>query len=85
MIYKIVINLFSCAQSLSLDLSSCIALKMTQNEKKYPIERAKGSSKKYTAYMKKNHITTETMILISLGICVVSTALGAIIGKRIMK
>jgi hypothetical protein len=33
-----------------VDLDEIINAKCTQNEKKYPVEKAKGKSDKYTAY-----------------------------------
>jgi len=33
-----------------IDLSEAFEAKMRQNEKKYPVEKAKGSHSKYTAY-----------------------------------
>jgi NTP pyrophosphatase (non-canonical NTP hydrolase) len=36
------------ADSLGVDLEEVINSKMDKNEKKYPIEKAKGNSKKYT-------------------------------------
>ena len=36
------------ADSLNVDLEDIINSKMDKNEKKYPVEKAKGNSKKYT-------------------------------------
>ena len=36
------------ADSLGVDLEEIINSKMDKNEKKYPVEKAKGNSKKYT-------------------------------------
>ena len=36
------------ADALNLDISEIINKKMDKNEKKYPVEKAKGNSKKYT-------------------------------------
>ena len=38
------------ADVLGVDLDEIINSKCTQNEKKYPVEKAKGKSDKYTAY-----------------------------------
>ena len=38
------------ADVLGVDLDEIINAKCTQNEKKYPVEKAKGKSDKYTAY-----------------------------------
>jgi NTP pyrophosphatase (non-canonical NTP hydrolase) len=38
------------AQRYDLDLSEALDKKMEKNEKKYPIEKAKGSSKKYNEF-----------------------------------
>ena len=41
------------AHYLKIDLNQTFAKKMAQNEAKYPVEKAKGSHKKYTAYQDK--------------------------------
>lgn len=38
------------AQKYNIDLTTELNKKMEKNEKKYPIEKAKGSNKKYTEY-----------------------------------
>jgi dCTP diphosphatase len=38
------------ADEMGMDLSIAFVEKMKKNEKKYPIEKARGSSKKYTEY-----------------------------------
>ena len=38
------------ADSLGVDLDEIINSKMDKNEKKYPVEKAKGNSKKYTEF-----------------------------------
>ncbi len=38
---------------LKIDLNKAFDKKMAQNEKKYPIEKAKGSHRKYTNYQQK--------------------------------
>ena len=39
---------------LKIDLNEAFDKKMLQNERKYPVAKAKGSHKKYTHYQKKN-------------------------------
>jgi dCTP diphosphatase len=41
------------AHYLKIDLNKTFAKKMAQNEAKYPVEKAKGSHKKYTTYQEK--------------------------------
>ena len=38
------------AQKYDIDLTSALNKKLNKNEKKYPIEKAKGSNKKYTEF-----------------------------------
>lgn len=40
--------LFRFAQKYNVDLSEAFNRKMSKNEKKYPVEKSKGSNKKYT-------------------------------------
>ncbi|MFQ6121030.1 MAG: nucleotide pyrophosphohydrolase [Methanosarcinales archaeon] len=40
--------LLRLAQKYDIDMSEALERKMEKNEKKYPIEKAKGSAKKYT-------------------------------------
>lgn len=42
--------LIRLAQRYDIDLSDALHKKMVKNEKKYPIEKAKGSNKKYTEF-----------------------------------
>ena len=42
--------LLRLAQRYDIDLTSELSKKMAINEKKYPLEKAKGSNKKYTEY-----------------------------------
>lgn len=42
--------LIRLAQRYDIDLTDELGKKMEKNEKKYPIEKAKGSNKKYTEY-----------------------------------
>ena len=42
--------LIRMAQMYDLDLSEALDRKMEKNEKKYPVEKAKGSSKKYNEF-----------------------------------
>lgn len=48
----IILQLFCIAQQTNISIGQCIADKMNKNEIKYPVELAKGSSAKYTAYVK---------------------------------
>jgi len=43
----IAIYLLSLSSVLKVDLSEAIDRKLTQNERKYPVDKSKGSSKKY--------------------------------------
>lgn len=47
-IADIVIYCLSASDSMGFDLSDAIRRKLEQNEAKYPVDKAKGSSKKYT-------------------------------------
>ncbi len=38
------------SHDLDIDIVEAVRSKMEQNERKYPVEKAKGSAKKYTAY-----------------------------------
>ncbi len=44
--------LLSLASVTGTDLSAALVRKMAKNEEKYPVERAKGSARKYHAYTK---------------------------------
>lgn len=44
------IYLIRLVDKLNIDLLSAVDKKITLNEKKYPVERVQGSSKKYTEY-----------------------------------
>ncbi len=44
----IVIFCFSMSDATGIDIEEAIKKKLEQNEKKYPVEKAKGSAKKYT-------------------------------------
>jgi dCTP diphosphatase len=47
-IADIAVYLFELADNLGITLGEAIAAKMTKNGAKYPIEKARGSNKKYT-------------------------------------
>ncbi|MBI4360743.1 nucleotide pyrophosphohydrolase [Candidatus Micrarchaeota archaeon] len=47
-IADIVIYCLSASDSMEFDLSEAVAAKLQKNEEKYPVEKAKGNSKKYT-------------------------------------
>jgi NTP pyrophosphatase (non-canonical NTP hydrolase) len=49
----IAIYLFELADNLQIDLASAIEAKLIKNAKRYPAEQARGSSKKYTEYLRK--------------------------------
>jgi len=44
----VIVYCIQMADSLGVDLEDIINSKMDKNEKKYPVEKAKGNSKKYT-------------------------------------
>jgi len=46
----VAIYLFLLAHELGIDLEKAYLDKMRKNDKKYPVEKAKGSRKKYTEY-----------------------------------
>ena len=46
----VAIYLFLLAHELGIDLEKAYLDKMRKNDKKYPVEKAKGSSRKYTEY-----------------------------------
>ena len=47
-IADVAIYLFELADNLGVDLLAAVNAKLAKNEAKYPIEKAKGSAKKYT-------------------------------------
>lgn len=49
-IADIQLYLIRLADKLDIDIDSACWIKISKNEKKYPIEKVKGSSKKYTDY-----------------------------------
>ncbi len=44
----VAIYLFELADNMKIDLSKAISEKLDKNAKKYPVNKAKGSAKKYT-------------------------------------
>jgi dCTP diphosphatase len=50
----VLIYLIRLADKLDIDLEASVDKKMLLNAEKYPVERVKGSSKKYTAYPSKS-------------------------------
>lgn len=52
-IADIAIYLLELADNLQIDIASAIEKKLITNAKKYPIEKARGSSKKYTEHARK--------------------------------
>ncbi len=51
-IADIAIYLLELADNLQIDVASAIEAKLTENAKKYPAEKVRGSSKKYTEYVR---------------------------------
>jgi len=49
-IADVAVYLIELADNLGVDLSKAIAEKMAHNEAKYPADKVRGSSKKYTEY-----------------------------------
>src|ERR1700733_10237026 len=49
-IADVAVYLIELADNLGIDLAQAIAEKMAHNEAKYPAEKVRGSSKKYTEY-----------------------------------
>ena len=49
-IADIAMYLFELADNLGIDLLDAMEKKLKKNEEKYPVEKAKGSHKKYTEY-----------------------------------
>ena len=49
-IADIALYLFELADNLGVDLLDAMEKKLEKNEKKYPVEKAKGSHKKYTEF-----------------------------------
>jgi NTP pyrophosphatase (non-canonical NTP hydrolase) len=49
-IADVAVYLIELADNLGIDLAKAIAEKMAHNEAKYPTDKARGSSKKYTEY-----------------------------------
>ena len=56
-IADIAVYLFELADSLDIDLIEIMEAKLVKNAKKYPAERVRGSSNKYTEYLQKGEIT----------------------------
>lgn len=69
---SIMLTLFLLAKLTNLTISQCITDKFAKNDAKYPVNLSKGSSAKYTAYMKSNNFTMSHLIGVAL--------LGAVIG-----
>jgi NTP pyrophosphatase (non-canonical NTP hydrolase) len=44
----VIVYCVNMADKLGLDIDAIVNAKMDQNEKKYPVEKAKGNAKKYT-------------------------------------
>jgi hypothetical protein len=69
---SIAIILSSIAKVMKLNFGDCVQRKMTKNEVKYPVEKSKGSSRKYTSYQSKgffgNYIVVASTTIIFLGL-----------------
>lgn len=74
----IIVLLASIAKLMNLNIGSCIASKMAKNEAKYPADKSKGSSAKYTAYLavKPNGNLNSAIVGFSLFM------LGLLLGRR---
>lgn len=48
------VYLVRLADKLNINILEAVVQKMEKNEQKYPAEKVRGSSKKYTAYLKEN-------------------------------
>ena len=53
-LFDVLYGVLLSAHYLDIDLFETFEKKMTENEEKYPIAKAKGSHKKYTHYQEKN-------------------------------
>lgn len=51
----VILYALQLAMVLDVDLEEILNQKMNKNEKKYPVEKAYGSSKKYSAYERRDH------------------------------
>ena len=52
-LFDVLYGVLLSAHYLDIDLFEAFEKKMTENEKKYPVDKAKGSHKKYTHYQEK--------------------------------
>jgi len=77
---SIVVLLATIAKCVGLDLADSLAKKMDKNEAKYPVEKSRGSSAKYTVYMspKRQNGVLGTLLVGSL-----SLAVGILLGRRL--
>jgi dCTP diphosphatase len=53
----IAIYLIELADNLDIDLIGAVEAKLMKNQTKYPVQEVRGSSKKYTEYMRKDGTT----------------------------
>ena len=71
---SIAIILCSIAKVMRLNFGDCVQRKMTKNEIKYPVDKSRGSSRKYTSYQTKgggffgSYIVGTTIIFLGLAI-----------------
>lgn len=56
----VLVYLIQLANHNGVDLYQAVLEKMELNRKKYPVEQARGSAKKYTAYSKNNQVEDGT-------------------------
>lgn len=75
-IASVCVLLASLAKLLDLDLGGAIASKMDKNERKYPVDKARGSSAKYTKYMADTR--WQTTLLVGTGLI-----LGIFLGRQL--
>ena len=76
---SIVVLLATIAKCVGIDLADSISKKMDKNEAKYPISQSKGSSAKYTAYIK----TKPNGVLGALLVGTLSLAVGVLLGRKL--
>ena len=60
---SVIVCLICVAKLCNLSIDKCLYDKMNKNNKKYPVEKCKGKSSKYTAYMKKTVPTNNAIVV----------------------
>lgn len=76
-IASIIVILASLAKLLGIDLAEALAAKMTKNEIKYPADRSRGSSAKYTKYAATKNRWQSTLFYASILI------VGIVLGRHV--